>query len=184
MTYSSSSRVTMSLWRYIQLTKRTRMQSGHRHAAVAGFRLVCLVLAIACCGCDDSPSPQSLPQVAITIGGKQLLVEVARTKEQRALGMMFRKDIGPDEGMLFVFPQAKKLSFFMKNTHVPLSIAFIRMDGVIDRITGMAPQTETEHISRTSCLYALEMPQGWFAEHGVLAGAKLTLPPDLKAAAE
>jgi len=160
------------------------MQSGHRHVGVAGLRFVCILLAIACCGCDDSPSPQSLPQVAITIGGKELLVEVARTKEQRALGMMHRKKIGPDEGMLFVFPQAEKLSFYMKNTHVPLSIAFVRSDGVIDRITGMAPQTLTSHTSRTPCLYALEMPQGWFAQHGVLIGAKITLPPDLDAVDE
>ena len=94
---------------------------------------------------------------------------------------MFRRELGEDEGMLFVMPRATDIEFCMKNTRVPLSIAFIRSDGVIANIARMEPHTLTVHRSRVPCRYALEMAQGWFAENGVREGTGIGLPQSVTA---
>ena len=134
-----------------------------------------LALLAAGCGGRAGPSPQSLARVRIEVGGRPLSVEVARTEGQRRAGMMYRGKLGANEGMLFVFPEPQILSFYMKDTYVPLSIAFIRANGVIDRITEMMPRSLAIHESNTLCLYALEMPRGWFEERGIREGAKVTI---------
>ena len=136
------------------------------------------------CSRNQGPQPQSLPKAEITIGEFSIAVEIANTPEQRAIGMMYRKKLGPDEGMLFIFERDENLSFYMKNTHVPLSIAFIRSDGIISNIATMEPRTLTPHHSRTPSRYALEMPQGWFTKHGFKAGTKVGIPPELADAGE
>src|SRR5207244_7113228 len=88
-------------------------------------------------------------------------------------GLMNRFSLRPDHGMLFVFREAQPQAFWMKNTYVPLSIAFIGADGRILNIEDMAPQTETTHPSRGIALYALEMKKGWFAERGIAAGDRV-----------
>jgi hypothetical protein len=86
---------------------------------------------------------------------------------------MNRFSLRPDHGMLFVFERPEPLAFWMKNTYIPLSIAFIGPDGRILNVDDMAPQTETSHWSRGAGLYALEMRKGWFAERGIGAGDRV-----------
>ncbi len=112
-----------------------------------------------------------LPTVALTIGEHKVIAEVATTPDQRSLGLMNRFSLKPDQGMLFVFEKPEPLAFWMRNTFIPLSIAFIAPDGRIINIEDMAPQTDDSHWSKGPALYALEMKKGWFAERGIGPGA-------------
>jgi uncharacterized membrane protein (UPF0127 family) len=114
-----------------------------------------------------------LPTVPLSINGKKITAEVAATPEQRASGLMNRFSLKPNSGMLFVFERPEPLAFWMKNTYVPLSIAFIGADGRILNIDDMAPHDEANHWSKGPGLYALEMRKGWFAEAGVKAGDRV-----------
>lgn len=111
-----------------------------------------------------------LPTRTLTIGGNALTVEVAATPESRATGLMNRFSLQTDHGMLFVFEAPQPLAFWMKNTYVPLSIAFVDRNGRIVNIEDMRPQDESTHWSRAPALYAIEMRQGWFAARGIAAG--------------
>ena len=112
-----------------------------------------------------------LPTTVLTVGQHKVTAEVVVTPEQRALGLMNRFSLKPDHGMLFVFERSEPLAFWMKNTFIPLSIAFIGADGRIVNIEDMRPQTEDTHWSKGPALYALEMRKGWFAEKGIGPGA-------------
>jgi len=131
-------------------------------------------------GCTREPKPQRLPQVEIEVGGRRIAVEVARTGPERRFGMKFRKKLGADEGMLFVMPRVETLHFYMKDTYAPLSIAFLRGDGVILNIAHMQPLDVATHRSRLPCRLALEMPQGWFERNNVKEGDLIGLPEDLR----
>ena len=123
---------------------------------------------------QSSPaSGEDLPAVQLSIKGHGLVAEVAATTPTRTVGLMHRFSLKPDHGMLFVFDAPQPLAFWMKNTFVPLSIAFIGADSRILNIDDMAPQTETTHPSRGLALYALEMKKGWFAERGIVAGDRV-----------
>jgi uncharacterized membrane protein (UPF0127 family) len=122
-----------------------------------------------------------LPTTTLTINGQKVLAEVVSTPEQRATGLMNRFSLQPDHGMLFVFEQPQPLGFWMKNTFIPLSIAFIDGDGKIVNIEDMRPQDESTHWSRGIALYALEMKHGWFAGKKIAAGDIVKgLPPASK----
>jgi len=97
-------------------------------------------------------------------------VEIAQTEEERNRGLMFRKKLPDGEGMLFIFERDEVLSFWMKNTLIPLSIAFITSDGRIIDIKDMYPHDENSILSSRSARYALEVPQGWFSRAGVQNG--------------
>ena len=112
-----------------------------------------------------------LPTTVLTVGQHKVTAEVVVTPEQRAVGLMHRFSLKPDHGMLFVFERSEPLAFWMKNTFIPLSIAFISADGRIVNIEDMRPQTEDTHWSKGPALYALEMRKGWFAEKGIGPGA-------------
>jgi len=112
-------------------------------------------------------------EIPIERDGKIIAVikaEIARTSEERSLGLMHRKELPDGEGMLFVFEKDDILHFWMKNTLIPLSIAFIAYDGKIIEIKNMYPHDETPVMSSRSARYALEVPQGWFARAGVNEG--------------
>jgi uncharacterized protein len=113
---------------------------------------------------------QSLLKIPLYIKSREISVEVAKTPEERAHGLMGRKDLGKDEGMLFVFETEDYHGFWMKDTHVPLSIAFIDKECRIVRITDMKPRTLESHIPPQPILYALEMKRGWFSIHGIKVG--------------
>jgi uncharacterized membrane protein (UPF0127 family) len=119
-----------------------------------------------------------LPVVKLTIAGHALAAEVATTDAQVRTGLMFRFSLAPDSGMLFVYSTPQPMAFWMRNTYVPLSIAFIAADGRIINIEDMAPLDERLKFSTAPALYALEMRKGWFAQKGIRAGAKVEgLPP-------
>jgi uncharacterized membrane protein (UPF0127 family) len=111
-----------------------------------------------------------LPTATLTIGTQSVTLEVAATPDDRTVGLMNRFSLQPDHGMLFVFDQPQPLAFWMKNTYVALSIAFVDAQGKIVNIEDMQPQDESSHFSRAPALYAIEMRQGWFRSKGIVAG--------------
>ncbi len=116
---------------------------------------------------------KDLPVVELKIKKHALKVEVAATAQTRTIGLMNRFSLAPDSGMLFVFPQSEALGFWMKNTFVPLSIAYVDQKGVILNIVDMKPHDESTHPSKGPALFAIEMKQGWFKEKGIAAGDKV-----------
>ena len=125
-------------------------------------------------------SPQGLRIVELEIaksggGSVSLLAELAQTDAQRATGLMFRPRLPDGEGMLFVFEREERLSFWMQNTLIPLSIAFISAAGVINEIKDMQPLDLSAVPSARPARYALEVPQGWFDRAGVRAGDRISL---------
>jgi len=113
---------------------------------------------------------QTLPKIPIYLDDKEIWVEIVRTPEERARGLMGRKHLAEDEGMLFIFEKEDYHSFWMKNTLLPLSIAFVDKEGRILRITDMKPLTLESHAPPKPVLYALEMKQGWFSANGIKVG--------------
>ncbi|WP_296490208.1 DUF192 domain-containing protein [Rhodoferax sp.] len=123
-------------------------------------------------------APQlDLPRVKLTAGMYLVDTQVAATPEQRATGLMFRRQMPQAEGMLFVFEQAGEQCFWMKNTLLPLTAAFVADDGTIVNLVDMKPQTDDSHCSEKPVRFVLEMNQGWFAQKGIKAGFKLSGPP-------
>lgn len=118
----------------------------------------------------SNTSPQGILKIPLYIHQKEIRVEVAQTPEERSRGLMGRKHLGKDEGMLFAFETEDYHGFWMKDTVIPLSIAFIDKDGRIVWITDMKPLTLDSHVPPRPVLYALEMNKGWFSSHGVRAG--------------
>ncbi len=145
------------------------------------------VLAIACAIAAFAPHeptlaqqqyPQpKLPTVRIEAGIHVVRAELADTVGTRMLGLMGRESLGPNEGMLFVFEQKAVHCFWMRNTPLPLSIAFLDDDGSIVNIAQMAPRSDDSHCPKQPVRFALEMEQGWFAKRGLQEGARLMLPP-------
>ncbi len=136
--------------------------------------LLCFAVSIlARCG-------SSTERIAIRIKGTGFSVEVARTDQEKALGLMNRKSLGAREGMLFVFEQDDHLSFWMKNTSIPLSIGFLSREGKILEIRDMEPFSLKAIRSRNSCPYALELPRGAFGEIGAAEGDRVDLPAGFK----
>jgi uncharacterized protein len=122
-------------------------------------------------------SPQTqLPRVRLQAGMHLIDVQVAGTPEQRSTGLMWRQDMPANEGMLFVFEQPAPQCFWMKNTLLPLTAAFIADDGTIVNLADMKPQTTDSHCSAQPVRFVLEMNQGWFARRGIGAGFRLTGP--------
>lgn len=108
----------------------------------------------------------------IIINGVPLFVETAQDDDKRMRGLMFRESLPPDQGMLFVFPAAQIQSFWMRNTFIPLDIAFISNDGIIVDIQHMKPVDESvSYTSSAPALYALEVNAGWFKKNGISVGA-------------
>ncbi len=125
---------------------------------------------------QNAPQPR-LDSVTLTAGMHNIRAEVARTPLQTQTGMMFRREMAQHEGMLFVFDALERRCFWMKNTLLPLSIAFIADDGRVINLADMQPQSEESHCSAEPVRYALEMNQGWFAKRGIKPGFKLKGPP-------
>lgn len=117
---------------------------------------------------------EPLPMRTLTMGKTQIQAEVADRPDSRATGLMGRKSLAPDHGMLFVFAQEGIPCFWMKNTPLPLDIAFIDQDGVIANIEAMQPFDLQSHCPVRPVRYALEMEQGWFAKAKKQAGERIT----------
>lgn len=141
--------------------KKKRLPQDRRIKAIL-FLLVFVSFSVA--------HSQGLPKIPLYIKAKEIRVEVAKTPEERAMGLMNRKQLEKDEGMLFIFESEGYHSFWMKNTFLPLSIAFIDKDRRIVDIKDMKPLTLDSHSPSRQVLYTLEMNQGWFATNGVRVG--------------
>jgi uncharacterized membrane protein (UPF0127 family) len=113
---------------------------------------------------------QNILKIPLYIKDKEIWVEVAKSPEERANGLMGRKHLGKNEGMLFIFEIEDYHGFWMKDTIIPLSIAFIDREGRIVKITDMKPLALESHIPPKPVLYALEMNKGWFSVNGINVG--------------
>jgi len=120
------------------------------------------------------------PSAGITV---RLVTQIADTSAERGTGLMNRECLPEDSGMIFAFPADTTTAFFMENTLIPLSIAFIQADGKIVHIEDMQPETTTNHISPAPYRYAIEVSQGWFAENGIDVGDTADVPASLSASA-
>ena len=116
---------------------------------------------------------QQLPEIGLSINGHKLVAEVAYTDPTRSQGLMYRRMLPENRGMLFVFRETALHAMWMMNTNVPLSVAFLDPKGVIINIEDMEPQTQDTHPALKPAKYALEMNKGWFAKRGIKPGAKL-----------
>lgn len=115
----------------------------------------------------------SMPLMELSAGFHRIEAEVAANDPDRQLGLMNRKAMAVQHGMLFVFPQDNTHCMWMRNTLLPLSVAFLDDDGKIINIEDMKPQTEDNHCARRPARYALEMNLGWFTQRGIKPGVKL-----------
>jgi uncharacterized membrane protein (UPF0127 family) len=132
-----------------------------------------LALGVASAVCaQDAPQPR-LPTVQLTAGMHVIQAEVASTQQQQQIGMMMRREMGANEGMLFVNAEPGVRCFWMRNTLIPLSAAFIGDDGTIVNIADMQPQTDESHCSTKPVRFVLEMRQGWFDKRGIKPGSRL-----------
>lgn len=139
--------------------------------------LAALVLAAtAVPACAQEPQT-NLPRVTLSAGMHQIDAQVAQTPEQRATGLMHRKEMPQHEGMLFVFERPMVQCFWMKDTLLPLAIAFVDDDGTVVNLSEMKPLALDSHCSAKPVRYVLEMNQRWFARKGVKPGTKLAGDP-------
>lgn len=116
----------------------------------------------------------AMPTLELTSGMYRIEAEVAATDQHRQLGLMNRKTMPPQHGMLFVFNHENTHCMWMRNTLLPLSVAFMDASGTIINIEDMQPQTEDNHCARRPARYALEMNIGWFAQRGIKPGARIS----------
>jgi uncharacterized protein len=137
---------------------------------------VCLWSLVALVQAQELPQ-LNLPRVKLGAGMHQIDAQVALTPEQRQIGLMFRAEMPQHEGMLFVFEEPAQQCFWMKNTLLPLTAAFVGDDGTIINLADMKPQTTDSHCSAKPVRFVLEMNQGWFAKRSIKAGFKLTGKP-------
>ena len=117
--------------------------------------------------------PQKLAPVRLTAGIHVINAELATTPQQREIGLMMRPSMEANDGMLFVFERPGQQCFWMKNTLIPLSVAFLADDGSVVNIDDMKPQTLDSHCSAKPVRFVLEMNEGWFAKRGIKAGSRL-----------
>jgi uncharacterized membrane protein (UPF0127 family) len=125
------------------------------------------------CVCACTHSKFTVKEITVEREGyiiATIKAEIAVSVEERSLGLMYRKNLPDGEGMLFIYDKDQIMSFWMKNTNIPLSIAFIASDGKIIEIKDMYPHDENSVLSSRSVRYALEVPQGWFFRAGIIPG--------------
>lgn len=144
-------------------------------SAIPALALLALAAALPPAAAQDAQ--MNLPRVTLSAGMHQIDAQVAQTPEQRATGLMFRKEMPQHEGMLFVFEQPSVQCFWMKNTLLPLTAAFVADDGTVVNLADMKPQSTDSHCSDKPVRYVLEMNRGWFTKKGIKPGSKLAGEP-------
>ena len=122
---------------------------------------------------STAAAPAELPEIALSVGGHKLTAEVAHTEPARTQGLMHRRILPENRGMLFVFADVSRHAMWMMNTNIPLSVAFLDERGVIINIADMTPHTQDTHAAAKPAKYALEMNRGWFAKRGIRPGARI-----------
>jgi uncharacterized protein len=145
------------------------------------FKSLCHALLACSIGWTAAPTwaqeaPQQLPTVTLSAGMFNIKAQLAQTPQQRQIGLMHRRDMPANDGMLFVFEAPTVQCFWMKNTLLPLSIAFLADDGRIVNMTDMKPLDETSHCSDQPVRYVLEMNKCWFDKRGLRPGSKIAGP--------
>ena len=153
-----------------------RRTPGPLSTALTACVATVLVLWSPATPAQDGPQ-LALPRVELTAGMHRIDAQVAQSPQERQIGLMHRKEMPPHEGMLFIFEQPATQCFWMKNTLLPLTAAFVADDGTIVNLADMKPQALDSHCSTQPVRYVLEMNQGWFAKRSIKAGAKLQGAP-------
>ncbi|MBM3397953.1 MAG: DUF192 domain-containing protein [Betaproteobacteria bacterium] len=148
------------------------------HVCLRGlYGLIALGLFLGLSSTQAQPvqgQPQmGLPRTQLTAGMHRLDVQLAQTPEQHQIGLMWRRDMPTHEGMLFIFEKSSKQCFWMRNTLIPLTAAFVEDDGTIVNLADMQPQSDESHCSNKPVRFVLEMNQGWFAKRQIKPGYKL-----------
>ncbi|MCB1909776.1 MAG: DUF192 domain-containing protein [Rhodocyclaceae bacterium] len=141
-------------------------------------RLLAALIGFAATG----PALAEFPRVELSAGMHRIDAEFADDMASRARGLMHRRQLAPQEGMLFAFPRDERHCMWMRNTLIPLSVAFLDDGGRIVNIERMAPRTEDSHCASAPARFALEMNQGWFAGRGLKAGDLIRGVAGLRAA--
>ena len=136
-------------------------------------RLAVLLLAVAGSALAQGRPQMDLPRIQLSAGMHLIDAQVAQTPAQRQIGLMHRQQMPVNEGMLFVFEQPGTQCFWMKDTLLPLTAAFVADDGRVVNLADMKPQTTDSHCSAEPVRFVLEMNQGWFAKRGVKPGSRL-----------
>ena len=139
-----------------------------------------LLLALSLAAAPAFAEQPQLPVVQLNAGMHLIRAEVAADYGSRMTGLMYRATMPSNAGMLFIFDEAQQQCMWMKNTLLPLSVAFIDDSGTIINVEDMAPQTEDSHCARRPARYALEMNRGWFAARGVKPGSRIGGIPGAK----
>ncbi len=139
------------------------------------FFAIVLVAVFSGAMAQDNGESIEFDTANVTLAGQRYEVEFAQSPEQRAQGLMFRKELCDDCGMLFQFTPARRVGMWMKNTFIPLDVAFIKADGVISDIKTMQPHDLNTTFSSEVVSYSLEMNQGWFSKHSIGEGDKITI---------
>jgi uncharacterized membrane protein (UPF0127 family) len=150
------------------------LTDNHSMKKYLTLALATAVLAVSAFAQD---AQMNLPRVKLNAGMHLIDAQVAATMDQRMTGLMHRQEMPQNEGMLFVFESPSQQCFWMKNTLLPLSVAFVEDDGTIANIDEMLPQTLDSHCSSKPVRFVLEMNKGWFAKRGIKPGTKLTGAP-------
>ena len=151
--------------------------------AIIVFGTSVTAAAIAAHGCKPrqavkGPINQNLPTTTMQIGSEQFTLEVADEDKEREVGLMNRRAMPADRGMIFVFPREERLGFYMKNTLIPLDIVYLNKDGVVVSIHQMQPLDITSIPSRAPAKYAIELNLGTATRVGLKPGDRLAIPPD------
>ena len=152
---------------------RTPALIRHSAAAIIALMLAAPPIATAQWSSPSGTPQLDLPRTTLTAGMHRIDAQLATTPLQRQVGLMHRQDMPQHEGMLFVFEQPSVQCFWMRNTLIPLTAAFVQDDGTIVNLVDMKPRDETSHCSTRPVRYVLEMNQGWFATRGLKAGHRL-----------
>ena len=136
--------------------------------------LVLLLVAVCAAPAWPQDQPQNLAATTLKVGMHNIRAQLAITPIQRQVGLMHRREMPSHEGMLFVFDEASPQCFWMRNTLIPLSIAFLADDGTVVNLADMKPQSDDSHCSAKPVRFVLEMNQGWFAKRGVKPGTRIS----------
>lgn len=135
-----------------------------------------IMILLSAAGCLGSKGQDTLKTVRMTINGIEFTVEIAKTENEKTTGLMFREHLDQTAGMIFVYEKDKKMSFYMKNTLIPLSIAFLNAEGKIMQIEDMEPLNLETVNSRGAVRYALEVNKGTFEKYGITEGDRVIFP--------
>ena len=142
--------------------------------AVRAFIFATLLASAALTSRAQTQAQPELPITKLSIGGKSIRAEVADEEHERAAGLMFRKELAADAGMLFIMPQTGPVAFWMRNTELPLTIAYIGPNGAIMELHDLEPFNERSVPSSFPHIaYALEMPRGWFTKNNIWPGERV-----------